>query len=115
MAEIPSCNDGVTIPSCPVCGNTYRPSGRRRYCSDNCRIAAWRARHQPTPPPPPLPPRGAKRAVTVYICDSCDSRALGQQYCPDCHTFMRAAGIGSECPYCSEPIAIVELTQGGGC
>jgi hypothetical protein len=53
--------------------------------------------------------------MTVYICDDCDSRALGQQYCTDCHTFMRAAGIGAECPCCSEPIAIAELTQGGDC
>jgi hypothetical protein len=98
-----------------MCGNGYPPSGRRRYCSDNCRVAAWRARHHPTPPQPPVPPQGAKRAVTVYICDNCDSRALGEQYCPDCHTFMRAAGIGAECPCCSEPIAIAELTKGGDC
>ena len=59
--------------------------------------------------------------MTVYICDSCDSRALGQQYCPDCHTFMRAAGIGAECPCCSSPSpspnspkeVVANLTPGG--
>ena len=114
-AETPSRNDGVTIRACPVCGTGYRPSGRRRYCSDACRVSAWRARHQPTAPQPPFPPKGAKRAVTVYVCDNCDTRALGEQRCPDCNTFMRAAGIGGLCPCCDEPIAVAELTEGGGC
>jgi hypothetical protein len=51
----------------------------------------------------------------VYICDTCDTRALGQQRCEDCNTFMRAAGIGGLCPCCNEPVAVAELTEGGDC
>ena len=114
-AETPSRNDGVTIRACPVCGHGFEPSGRRRHCSDACRQAAWRRRHTPAPPEPPVPPKGTKRAVTVYVCDNCDARSLGDQYCPDCHTFMRAAGIGGLCPCCDEPITLSELLEGGDC
>lgn len=112
-AEPPSRNDGVTIRACPVCGQGFAPSGRRRHCSDACRQAAWRRRHTPALAEPPLPAKGHKRAVTVYMCDGCDTRALGEQYCPDCHTFMRAAGVGGRCPCCLEPIAVTELIEGG--
>ncbi len=33
--------------------------------------AAFRRHHQPSLPEVPLPPKGAKRAVTVYECDGC--------------------------------------------
>ena len=42
---------------------------------------------------------------------SCDTRALGEQRCDDCNTFMRAIGIGGQCPECLFPIAITELTE----
>lgn len=114
--DTPSRNDGVTIRACPVCGNGFASSGRRRHCSDACRQAAWRRRHATTTPAPPVLPRGTKRAVTVYICDECDARSLGEQYCADCRTFMRAAGIGDilTCPCCEEPVAVAELMEGGG-
>jgi hypothetical protein len=114
-AELPSRNDGVTTRTCPICGTTFAPSGRRRHCSDACRQAAWRRRHAPAVPQPPVAHKGQKRAVTVYICDSCDARALGTQRCEACNTFMRAAGIGGLCPGCDEPITIDELLEGGGC
>jgi hypothetical protein len=114
-AEPPSRNDGVTIRSCPTCGQDFERSGRRRHCSDACRQAAWRRRHAPLPPEPPVPPKGAKRAVTVYICDNCGTRTLGAQRCDTCNTFMRAAGLGGPCPCCDEPIAVAELLQGGEC
>ena len=44
MPETTSRNDGLTI-ACPVCGGAFRQVGRRRYCSDTCRQAAWRQRH----------------------------------------------------------------------
>lgn len=112
-AEIPSHNDGRTIRTCPTCGAGFEPSGRRRHCSDACRQAAWRRRHTNTARPEPLPPKGAKRAMTVYICDTCYTRSLGHQRCDDCNTFMRAAGIGGLCPCCDEPITVEELIQGG--
>ena len=113
-ADTPSRNDGVTTRSCPTCGKGFAASGRRSFCSDACRQAAWRTRHAPPTPKPPIPPRGAKRAVTVYICDNCDTRALGAQRCDTCNTFMRATGVGGLCP-CDEPIAVAELLQGGDC
>jgi hypothetical protein len=112
--EPSSSNDGVTARTCPVCGTAYDPSGRRAYCSLACRQAAWRRCHAPPPPPVPVPPKGAKRAVTVYECD-CGARALGAQYCEDCRTFMRAVGRGGLCPHCDLPVAVDDIVGGGSC
>jgi hypothetical protein len=49
--------------------------------------------------------------VTVYECDGCGARTLGEQYCDECRTFMRRVGVGGCCPACSEPIAYQELTR----
>jgi endogenous inhibitor of DNA gyrase (YacG/DUF329 family) len=68
MPDTPSRNDDRTI-ACPICGHGFRPSGRRRFCSDACRQAAWRAR-QPVAPVAPGPPR-SPRPVTVYACPAC--------------------------------------------
>ena len=103
----PSRYDGVTIRTCPACGQPFAASGRRRWCSDACKQAAYRGRA--SAPAPPLPPARPKRAVTVYRCDSCGYRALGSQRCDDCGTFMHAIGRGGLCPGCDEPVAIQEL------
>jgi hypothetical protein len=66
-------------------------------------------------PDAPVPSKGAKRAVTVYMCATCDTRALGAQRCEECNTFMRALGVGAPCPCCDEPIAIAELIEESGC
>jgi hypothetical protein len=100
MPEPPSRNDGVTI-ACPICARRFRPSGRRRFCSDACRQAAWR-RRQPTAFPP-IPAR-IPRAATLYVCPTCDARYLGEQRCPDCSTFCRRLGPGGACPHCEEPL-----------
>jgi hypothetical protein len=47
--------------------------------------------------------------MTVYECDNCGSRALGEQRCEQCGTFMSRVGIGGCCPSCDEPIAVAEL------
>jgi len=55
--------------------------------------------------------------ATVYICPSCDTRFLGEQRCPDCHTFARRLGPGGPCPHCDEPVAVNDLLvsrTGGG-
>lgn len=109
--EIPSRNDGVTI-ACAICGTPFMPSGRRRHCSDACRQAAWRRRHQPRVEAP-LQSRGRRRAVTVYECDGCGARSLGIQRCEECQKFTRAVGIGGLCPCCDEPVAVSELVEGG--
>lgn len=111
-AGSPSRDDGVTTPACPACGQQFTRSGRRRYCSDACRQAAWRRRHTPAAPVPPVPSPGRKRAITVYECGQCGVRALGTQHCQDCRTFMTAAGIGGLCPCCDEPVTITELITG---
>jgi len=64
---MPSRNVGVTA-RCAACGEPL-PDGRaRRWCSDACRQAAWRLRHQPELPPPQLPaarPRKAGRSTSA--------------------------------------------------
>jgi hypothetical protein len=108
----PSCNDGVTIARaiCSVCGSVFHPTGRRRYCSDACRQAAWRHRH--SSPKEQLPtPNNVPRSQTVYECPSCGSRYLGEQRCLDCQLFCRRVGPGGPCPHCGEPVAIEDLVS----
>jgi hypothetical protein len=101
----PSRNDSVTI-ACGICGRGFRPSGRRRFCSDACRQAAWRRRRlAPAPALPPRPPRSA----IVYECPECLARYLGEQRCPECQRFCRRVGPGGSCPHCDEPVAVADL------
>jgi hypothetical protein len=113
MPEPASHNDGLTI-GCPICGTPFAPSGRRRYCSDTCRQAAWRRRH---PSSVPATPSTSPRPSTVYACPVCDARYLGEQRCSDCNTFARRVGPGGLCPHCDEPVAVSDLLidgNGGG-
>ena len=50
---------------------------------------------------------------TVYACDGCGERALGEQYCADCQTFIRSLGRGGLCPTCDSAVAIKDLLEGG--
>ena len=107
--EAPSCHDAVTM-ICPVCQHPYTPGGRRKFCTDACRAAAYRRRRDTTPAQPVVVPTGQpRRPITVYECDSCGHRALGEQRCPDCSTFMRKIGVGGHCPACDQPTAVNEL------
>jgi hypothetical protein len=101
-----------TTGACPVCAAPFTRAGRRRYCSDACRQAAWRRRAGPPPGPvvPLLPPR-PRRQGTVYQCASCDTRYLSQQWCPDCTRPCRRLGPGGYCA-CSELLTIDELLNG---
>ena len=90
--------------TCEECGATFTPSGRRRYCSDACRQAAWRQR-QATP----IMASKTTRYVILYECPSCQTRYLGTQRCPDCNTFCTTVGPGGQCPHCDEPVAITDL------
>jgi hypothetical protein len=101
----PSRDDGVTMTG-PVCGRPFVPHGRRRFCSDACRAAAWRRRHAW---PVTAVPASTRRSMTVYACDGCGFRAVGEQRCEDCSTFMRRAGPGGSCPHCDEPVTVEEL------
>lgn len=115
----PSRNDNVTMMrvECPVCGRGFRPVGRRRFCSDACRQAAFRRRHPSVPLPlPPVPGRAARtaRPTTVYECPSCGVRLLGEQRCAECHVFCRRVGPGARCPHCDEPVAVTDLLPADG-
>ncbi len=74
MPEIPSRHDPVTIP-CPNCARPFTPTGKRRYCTDACKAAAYRRRHHVDDPPFVVPPARPRKPVTVYECDTCGSRA----------------------------------------
>jgi hypothetical protein len=117
MPDLPSRNDGVTIAgrtlACPICERGFSPTGRRRFCSDACRQAAWRAR-RPVVPVVPLTHR-SPRPSTIYECPACETRSLGDQRCPDCNTFARRVGPGGLCPHCDEPVAVSDLliSEGG--
>ena len=108
---IPSGNDPVTIP-CPVCATPFAPVGKRIYCSDTCRVAGHRRRrrvgHDPTPVTVPAPSAASRRAVTVYECDTCEIRLLGEQRC-QCGLFMRKLGPGGRCPSYDDIHTINEL------
>lgn len=103
----------VTMPvtmACPVCGRAFIPIGRQRSCSGACRAAAHRRRRAAARPVVVIPTAMSRMPLTVYECDGCGSRAVGEQRCADCSTFMRRLGIGGACPGCDEPITVAELT-----
>ena len=110
---MPSRNDNRNDNShpCPACGRSFIRTGRRQWCSDACRQAAWR-RRQPNPSVGSLPAPAARRnnkANTVYECPTCQTRYLGEQYCPDCNSFCQRIGAGGLCPHCDEPVAISDV------
>jgi len=95
---------------CPVCQHPFTPVGRQAYCSDACRAAAYRRRRDANRPPVVVVPKTQpRRPITVYECDSCGTRTVGQQRCDTCATFTRRIGLGGTCPHCDEPVAVNEL------
>jgi hypothetical protein len=104
----PSRHDAVTM-TCPVCQHNFTPVGRRKFCSDACRAAAYRRRRDADRPALTVPKTRPRRPITVYECDSCGARALGEQRCESCSTFMRKIGLGGECPSCGDALAVTEL------
>lgn len=107
-AQTPSCHDSVTM-TCPLCQSSFTPFGRQRYCSDACRAAAYRRRRDADRAPVVVPNSQPRKPITIYQCDGCGARALGEQRCEDCQTFMHRVGIGGSCPHCDEPVSIEEL------
>lgn len=97
--------------ACPACGQLFTRVGRRRWCSDACRQAAWRRRGAVAAEVPALP-RPA-REHTVYECPDCQARYLGSQRCDDCGVFCRRVGPGGECPACGEAVAVSDLLEQG--
>jgi hypothetical protein len=103
------CNDSARAITrlCELCGHSFIPHGRRRFCDDACRQAAWRERH-PASTLPPLP-RRVPRSSVIYECPECETRFLGQQRCDECQRFCRRVGPGGPCPHCDEPVALADL------
>jgi hypothetical protein len=95
--------------TCPVCQNPFIPGTNQRYCTKACRDTAWRRRHQQPRPAIVVPPGQSRRSFTVYECETCGTRSLGDQRCGDCGSFMRRVGIGGRCPHCDEAVAVDDL------
>lgn len=105
-------NDAVTTTPCPVCGDTFTPIGRRRYCSDACRQKAVRTRHQPaavTRADPGAVTGRSRLDGTIYECGDCGQRYSAQQWCQDCNRPCTRIGPGGPCPHCDEPVTLDEL------
>lgn len=97
---------------CARCGTDFAPSGRRRFCSDACKQADWRARQEASAPPEPAKAvvRPVRPEHTVYECPACETRYLGVRRCEECNLFCRRVGPGGLCPHCDEPVAHDDLT-----
>ncbi len=48
-------------------------------------------------------------AQTVYTCEECGERYLGERRCPDCGSFLRRLGVGGHCPECDQAVLVAEL------
>jgi hypothetical protein len=109
MTNIPSRNDSgrAVTRLCGFCGANFTPHGRQRFCDDAHRQAAWRERH-PASTLPPLP-RRVPRSNVIYECPECETRYLGEQRCGQCQRFCRRVGPGGPCPFCDEPVALIDL------
>ena len=103
--------DANVTPPCGVCNAATPPGRARRWCSPACRQSAYRRRSDITTTAfaAPLSAAKSRREGTVYRCPTCDLRLLGEQRCPDCHTFAVRLGPGGPCPYCDEPVAVTDL------
>jgi hypothetical protein len=109
VVENPLRDAGATL-ECPICKQHFAASGHKRYCTDACRRTAWRRRHQTVVPPQiVIPANRARRPLTVYQCDECETRSVGSQRCEQCGSFMRRVGFGGPCPHCDAPVAIEDL------
>jgi hypothetical protein len=106
---VPRSRDDAGTTQCPVCRRGFTPAGRQTYCSTRCRKTAFRRRHQQAGPAVTVPTARPRREITVYECPECGERLLGEQRCPDCHTFARRVGIGGSCPHCEQPVAVTDL------
>jgi hypothetical protein len=77
------------------------------------KAAAYRRRRAVGRPPLTIPKSQPKRPITVYECNTCGTRAVGEQYCTECATFMGRVGQGGSCPHCFEPVTLAELLADG--
>jgi hypothetical protein len=106
--ETPS-RGGSAAATCPVCQVSFPPAPNKHYCGKPCRDTAWRRRHQIIATPVAVPPGLPRRPFTVYECEACGTRSVGDQRCDECGSFMRRVGLGGRCPHCDEAVAVADL------
>lgn len=53
--------------------------------------------------------QGELVAHTVYECNQCGERYVGERRCPNCGYLCQRLGLGGYCPECDHALAIVEL------
>jgi ribosomal protein L32 len=112
-ADMPIRDGSRDGSGCLVCGGALS-SSRARYCSRAHQQRAFRLRHQTELPDlqclrQELQRRRAVVAHTIYECQSCGERRVGERRCPDCNLFSRAIGLGGQCPECDTPVLLVDL------
>ncbi|HZE75106.1 MAG TPA: hypothetical protein VE091_07330 [Gemmatimonadales bacterium] len=114
VPEIPS-RDGDATATCPVCRGGFVPAANKVYCSQACRATAWRRRHQASVPAIAVPPALPRRPLTVYECEACGIRSLGDQRCEECGSFMRRVGRRPQAARLATPAQLVlwELLPAG--
>jgi hypothetical protein len=119
---LPSCDtsrNGSTpsgAPTCALCSRALE-SSRARYCSAAHRQRAFRLRRVQLASVDErqlraeLRRRGTLVAHTLYECNSCGERSVGERRCQECHLFSRALGLGGHCNACDEPMLLTELLE----
>src|SRR5438445_12982981 len=86
-------------------GAPSSPRDGRGSAAPSAGQTAWRRLHAA----PVAPLVILAKASTVYECDTCGNRYLGNQRCEDCNTFARKVGPGGCCSYCDEPVALADI------
>ncbi|MHB1502234.1 MAG: hypothetical protein ACYCYK_14065 [Candidatus Dormibacteria bacterium] len=79
--------DGYATLRCQLCGKPLSGRGGKRWCSTVCRQRAWRLAKAA-----PVAPKVVAKSDTVYECDECEARYLGEQRCPDCNIWCLICG-----------------------
>ncbi len=113
MTEHPPRDDTETTTHrrCPICGVTFTPVGRQAYHSNACRQVAYR-RRAGSVELAPVVPTGGRREHSIYRCAECETRYLGQQWCPECNRPCRRLAAGGACRDCGELLTVEELLGG---
>lgn len=102
-----------------TCALCTRPvaSSRARYCSAACRQRSFRLRHVKLAViderrlRAELRRRDSLVAHTVYECNVCGDRLVGERRCAQDNLYCRALGLGGHCSACDEPILLADLLQ----
>ncbi|MCA1698849.1 MAG: hypothetical protein LC790_08110 [Actinobacteria bacterium] len=110
MPDHPPRHGSVTATGCQVCATPLAGRADQRFCSPTCRQTAHRRRVGAAVTRAPVLPLGqSRRANSIYECDDCGERLIGEQWCPDCQRPCRRLDFGGPCPSCGDAVTIAEL------